>query len=179
MGSIWQRERWPQGSCFSTENLLLTSCGWHWLIWRLLTRSYFSGYNYNLGACSLSFQAAPILLPSGPWRLVFDTWHLKEPFDLPWLWLTLTNSLENSSPGFPPSTLSPEVPCSSFATGGWGWGEKRVCFKHSWWQFCSKFSEFRGCGANRKFHASAKVVANRALVIYMVCPQPASHEIAC
>lgn len=116
--SRWQRERWPQGPCFSTENLLLTSLGWHWLIWKLLTRSHFYGYNYKLSVCSLSFQAVLIVLPSGLWRFFFDTWHLKEHFDSSWLWLTLTNSLENGSSGFPPSTLSPEVPCSSFPMGG-------------------------------------------------------------
>lgn len=92
----------------------------HWtalIKWKLLTRSHLYGYNYNLRARSLSFQAASIVLPSGLWRLICDTWCLKERFDSPWLCLTLTNSSESRSSGFPPSTLSPEVPCFSFAMG--------------------------------------------------------------
>ena len=47
--------------------------------------------------------------------------------------------------------------------------------EHNLKQFCF---EFGGCGANRKFHATAVGEAYRALVTYTVCPQPASHEIA-
>lgn len=55
-------------------------------------------------------------------------------------------------------------------------GGKEGPFKAQLVAICS---EFRGGGANRKFHATAMAVVNSASVTYMTHPQPASHEIAC